>query len=801
MISDFKHAARLLWKSPALTVPAILVLAIGIGATTAVFSLVNSVLLRPLSYPHYERLFYVWENGLGYNRIQIPFEIYANWRERQQSFSDLSILCASYLVFKGESETEQLTGSYVSANYFSVVEISPLLGRYLTDAEDSPSSSVVVLSERIWRRVFHADPKILGRSIALGSRLFEVIGVAPDEMHEAVSWKADFYLSVYADPSKDSTMASGNHMYTCLGRLKPSVSSAQALTEVTGLLRAWKLHNPGKEGGMDAHLEPILDLSVSQYKPTFWLLCGAVGCVLLIACANVANLLFARSAGRLSEICVRLAIGASRRKIFCQLFAESLLLAALGAAAGALVSICLNGLVRTLAPADVPRFQQVSFDLNSFWFVILCTVATALLFGTLPAWKIANDTLPSDLKGRGFNSTPRQRIQAALVIGQLVIAATLMVSAGLLIRTFQGLQDNELGFDPHKLLLANIVLDETRYATRNSQISYWDRLLQKLGRLPGVHAVALNWNPPFYGDGPRNPFTIVGQPDPEPGKEPLSQEQIVSSNYFQAAGIGLKRGRLFDGRDISGSEPVVTIDEHLAQTYFPGQDALGREISDPPGNGRRRHWTIVGIVSSAHHDSMGDAPELAQTYYPVTQRTTYASTVLLRCEVPPESMIDPVRKAVLDLDPGQPVAGVTTMDKVLTNKLIARRLSMSIVTTLSCAALLLATVGLYGTLSHTVAQRGRELGIRVALGAQMSEIMRFVFYRGFRLVAIGAVLGSGCAWGTAQLIKSYLYGVTPTDPLSLGIAAAVLFVASFLACLLPAFRAVKIDPIRVLREE
>ncbi len=301
MLSDLKHAVRLLWKSPSLTVPAVLVLAIGIGATTAVFSLVNSVLLRPLPYQHCEELFYVWENGLGFNRIQIPFEIYTNWRDHQQSFSDLSLFVRSSLVLNGEGETQQLTGSYVSANFFSVLGIAPVLGRYLSNPEDSPESRVVVLSERIWRRVFHADPKVLGRSISLGGRLFEVIGIAPDQVNETAPWTADYYLSVYADPTKDLTMASGNHMYTCLGRLKPSASSDQALTEISSLLRDWKLINPGKEAGMNAWLEPMLDLSVSQYKPTFWLLGGAVGCVLLIACANVANLLFARSASRLSE--------------------------------------------------------------------------------------------------------------------------------------------------------------------------------------------------------------------------------------------------------------------------------------------------------------------------------------------------------------------------------------------------------------------------------------------------------------------------------------------------------------------
>jgi putative ABC transport system permease protein len=742
MISDLKHAVRLLWKSPALTVPAILVLAIGIGATTAVFSLVNSVLLRPLPYPHYERLFYVWENGLAFNRIQIPFEVYTNWRDRQQSFSDLSVLTASYLVLKEEGKTEQLTGSYISANYFSVLGNGPVLGRYQSQVEDSPGSRVVVLSERLWKRVFHADPTILGRSISLGGRLFDVIGIAPDQVNQAAPWTADFYLSIYADPSKELTMASGNHMYTCLGRLKPSATSDQALTEISSLLRAWKLVNPGKEGGMETHLEPMLDLSVSQYKPTFWLLGGAVGCVLLIACANVANLLFARSAGRLSEIRVRLAIGASRRRIFRQLLVESLLLAILGAAAGTLFSAWLNGLVRTLAPTDVQRFQQVSFDLNSFCFVIVCTVVTALLFGTLPAWKIASDTLPSDLKGRGFHSTPRQRIQSSLVIGQIVTAVTLLVSAGLLIRTFQNLQDNELGFDPHNLLMAEIILDESKYANSSSRLSYWDQLLQKVRRLPGVKAEALNWNPPFYGDGPRNPFTIVGQPDPEPGKEPISHQEIISPSYFQTIGISLKRGRLFDQSDVRASQPVVIIDERLAERYFPGQDPLGRQISDPPGNRERRHWTIVGIVSTAHHDGMGDAPELPQTYYPSAQQPPYAATVLLRCDGSPESMMETVEKAFLEVDPQQPITEVITMERVLANKLTARKLSMAIVTTLSGAALLLASVGLYAMLSHMVAQRKRELGIRVAVGAQLSHIIRFVLHRGLRLVAIGACSAS-----------------------------------------------------------
>jgi len=319
--------------------------------------------------------------------------------------------------------------------------------------------------------------------------------------------------------------------------------------------------------------------------------------------------------------------------------------------------------------------------------------------------------------------------------------------------------------------------------------------------LPGVDAAALNWNPPFYGGGPRNPFTIVGQPDPEPGKEPISQQQVVSTDYFQATGIGLQRGRLFDGRDIRGSQRVVIIDDHFAQRYFPGQDPVGREISDPPSSGERRHWTIVGVVSTARHDSMGDAPEFPQTYYPISQLPSSSAAILLRCDVSPESLIEPLRKAVLEVDPQQPVTEVTTMEKVLADKLTTRRLSTMIVTTLSGTALLLASVGLYAILSHTVARRKRELGIRMAMGAKTSDILMFVLYRALRLVGIGAAVGFGCALWATHLIQSELYSVTSTDALSLAAVALALVLASLLACWLPAQRALKLDPLQALREE
>lgn len=801
MLAAYRYAFRLLWKSPGFTLPAILVLGLGIGANTAIFSLFNGTLLRPLPYPSYTRLFYIWECGAGFSRLQIPFEIYSQWKDHQQSFSSLSIFVQSSAVFAGGRETEQLMGSYISADYFKVLGIAPIVGRYLNDTEDKPGSNVVVLSERIWRRLFNGNPGILGQSISLDNRSFLVIGVAPKSINEAVPWAADFYLSIYADAVKDRTMASGNHIYTCLARLKPKASTEQALIELSGLLHDWKSLNPGKDVAFDARMEPMLDFSVGQYKSTLWLLGGAVCCVLIIACANVANLLFAKSTGRLPELAIRLALGARRREIFAQLLAENFILAVLGAIPGVFFSMFLSRAIRTLAPVDAPRFQEVNFDFSSLLFVIACTIATALLFGTLPAWRSARDTLPSAMKAGVRQSASKQRIQAVLVIAQIVIASILLTSAGLLIRTFQTLQNTNLGFEPRNLLVAEIDLDETRYATDASMLSYWSRLLERVGGLPGVQAVALNWNPPFVGDGPRNPFTILGRPDPETGKEPFGQQQRVSSSYFSTMGIQLKQGRLFDGHDNLGSEDVVVIDEHLAQQYFPNQDPIGMKIGDAPQKRERRLWTIVGIVSTARHDSMGDEPETAQIYYPIAEQPTHGSELLVRCSLPPESLTEAVRRAVLEIDPLQPITQISTLEQALTNKLATRRLSMTVVTLLSCSALALATVGLYAILSYAVAQRRREIGIRIAIGARLGHIFTVVVGQGLRLIAIGTAIGLACSLLANCALRGFLYGVQPSDPLSFFVVTIVLTVSGLLACSLPALRAAKTDPIRALRDQ
>jgi putative ABC transport system permease protein len=810
-MNNLRYALRLLWKSPAFSIIAIATLALGIGANTAIFSVVNAVLLRPLPYPEPDRLYQLSETRPEFGEMSVAYPNYLDWRAAQHTFDDLSVYRRDDFNLTGNGEPETLHGAFVTASYFKVIGLAPKLGRVFSERDDlSGGANVVVLSEALWRRRFGADPGIIGRVLTLNFISYEVVGVMPATLTNPrnIDLYAPFgyYAQMRYLTQRDSHYAG----LFGIARLKKGVSIAQAQAEFGVISQGLEKQYPNSNAGNGVKFTQLLENTVGEYRETLWLLLGAVGFVLLIACANLASLQLARAAGRRKEIAVRAALGASRGRLLSQLLAESVLMAVIGGGLGLLLAVWGVDAVRALSPKDIPRFQQVRVDGVVLAFAALVSLGTGLLFGFFPAWKISRGDLNSALQeaGRGGTAGPgRQRSQALLVIGQVALACVLLTGAGLLLKSFAALQNVRLGFDPGHVLAIQIKLPGLKYRGNPNgpaeMAALYRRLLEQIAGLPGVRAVALSDNAPFgSGGGAQIAFAITGRPDPKPGEEPLAEEQEVSPDYFKAMGMALLRGRAFDAGDSLNKPSVVIIDEAFARKFFPGQNPLGQQINNLVRDRPRTQFTVVGVVPTALHDDLATAePKLVQAYFPTAQYPDVQNTLLVRSAGDPLALASAVRNAVLALDPDQPIFDVRSMDDRLAESLATRRLSVILVALFSGLALALAVIGIYGTLAYAVTQRTREIGIRLALGAQRAVVFRLILRRGMSLVGIGLGVGLAAALVFGRLLANFLYGVGARDPLTLAFVVFVLAAAALLACLLPARRATQVDPMVTLRSE
>jgi len=798
-----------LLKSPGFTVTTILILGLGIGANTAIFSLIDGVLLRPLPYPNANRLVRIFQPTQEIDQMQMAYSDYLDFRASQHSLQDLTLYYPDDFQIVGNGDPERIDGAYVSGSFFNVLGRSFLIGRPFGEAEDTAAASVVVLGDRIWRTRFHSDPRVIGTSIKLSGRSFQIIGVTPEQANEM--GQIDLYLPFSLNPLfTDVKSRRSGHMDNCIGRLKDGVTLQQAQAEFEVINQNLITRYPATSSGFGIRLVPLLESVVGDYSGTLWLLGGAVACLLAITCANAANLLLARARERKKEITIRAALGASRQRLLIQLLTESLVLALIGGGVGLLTSNWAIVLIKTLGPGNITRLQTISIDDSALIFIFALTLLTTLLFGLLPGLVISRASLTSALRDEGSRTgtagPERQRSQSILVIGQVALASVLLIGAGLLTRSFLALQTAPLGFDIHRVLTADIYLADTKYADDSQRKIFFDTLLDKVRHLPGVTEAGINDQLPFYR-GDFESLSIVGKPAPNRDQLPWMVRQIVSPGYFRVLKIPLLRGRLFDDRDQSGKENVVIINESIAQRFFPGEDPLGKQTEDL-GNllGKERHYfTIIGVVADVNHDS----PEIQETpfqiYYPYTQSaggfgTLKFATLVLRAEDDPHSAIMALRKAVATIDPDLPLSNVGSYGELIAKTFGTKRLAVTIVSLFSGAALLLAAIGLYAVLSYSLSQRTREIGVRMALGAQSSNIIGLITRQGLKIVGIGLVIGILAALALARLIASILYGVSASDPITLVASVLVLSLAGLLACLLPALRATRIDPITALKE-
>jgi putative ABC transport system permease protein len=832
-MNDLRFAIRQLFKNPAFTTIAILALGLGIGANTAIFSVVNAVLLRPLPYPEPDRLVLLREKTATFPNGSVSYPNYLDWRAGQRSFTDLALMrrdSYNFAVPGGQTAPERINGARVSFNYLSILGMKPLIGRDFVEADDTPGSApVVLIGENVWRTRFAGSQKVLGQQAMIDGVSREIIGVLPEAIK--TPRLSQIWVPLAELRADEGTLERGNHPgFSTLGRLKPGVSMTQANADLDTIATALEKQYPLSNTTRRVHLQGLLEAAVDEYRHNLNLLLGAVACVLLIACANVANLQLARALSRAKELAVRAALGASRWQLARQLLTESVFLAVFGAAAGVILAIWSLDAIIALCPPNIPRFQETRLDGAALLYTGLIALGAGILAGMWPAWRISRtDALSVVLHEAGTRGgsggLARQRARSALVITQVALAVVLLAGAGLTLKSFWHAQNAPINFDPHNILLTSIELSKARYERINEKGNrvwdddklrdFWERLLERVRVLPGVEAAAVGVNIPFDQNEWDSTFHITGTPKEEPGKEPSAEINIISPDYFKVMKMPILRGRAFGPENLPGDKHSrsVVIDQTFAQRFFPGRDPIGLHIDDTQRDGDKPGaepvgppFTIVGVVPRTRNEAAGEdnVEQLGfvHLYYHVSQFPIGGGMLMLRVlSGDPKALVSAVRREVQAVDPDQPIGPIETMEDNISQSLATRRLTMMLLGAFAGLALLLASVGLYGVMALSVTQRTRELGIRLALGAARADVFRLVMGQGVTLVSLGIGLGLLGAIAVSRALSSLLYGVGPLDFSALGIAIASLAFVALLACWLPARRATRVDPIEALRTE
>jgi putative ABC transport system permease protein len=815
LISHLRYTVRRLLKSPGFTATGILILGFGIGLNTAVFSLINSVILRPLAFPHSGQLAELFMPFQNEEYTAFDYPDFTDICAAQRSFESLAVFMTGEDNLTGQGAAERIDGSFVSANMFKLTGLPFILGRpFSADEDRSGGPRVVVLSERFWKRRFNADPKIIGAMLTISGRPLEVIGVAPAQAFE---WApVDVYIPMHLARGVDF-QSRAEHYFNCIGRLHHGVSPSKAQLELENIHQALVKQYPDTDKGYRIRVAPLLSVQTELFAPTLWLLGAAVGCLFLIAVANILSLVLARAFERRREISIRAALGASRRRIVVELLVEGALLSSLGAALGLLIAFWATDIISLLCrDQDLGRFQQIRFDQTSMLFFVGITALSSLLFGLCPFWSLTRTNLGSTLKEEAGSTTTlgrnRQRTQTALVIGQVAFACVLVIGASLLARSFQKILTVPIGFNPDHLLTTRFALTGKKYGLGNDVgpdaiaphkgeiVSFFDTLLERAKSLPGVAAVALNSLPPFEGFF-SDPFYVKGSSESEPGQTPVSATQAISVDYFRTLQIPLLAGREFNAGDRIGGQPVVIIDDAIAKRFFPRGSPIGKQIDfgGELSGYKRVSYSIVGVVGHVQQYT-ADRPQPGfQAYFPCSQLPSNNQCLLLRTHLDPHELVPEVRKLFAAMDPDVLVAEVKTYDDLVGQLSATRRLGVLLTSLFSGSALFLSSVGLYGVLAYSVSQRVREIGIRIALGAQATNILRLIIRHGLKILGTGLVIGILSALFLSRYIQSLLFGVSSNDPISFGLAVLVLAVTGLLACLLPALRAMRTDPIVVLK--
>ena len=804
---DLVYSVRMLLKRPSLTFLAIIAIGLGIGANTTIFSVVNTVLLKPLPYEHPEQLLLLSTEQRnqaldGRGSFSVPDLV-----DVQQSATTLEYVATEQqtgtIITEG-GDPERLIGAAVSADYFPLLRVKPVLGRTFTRDEDKPgAASVVLLSHGLWQRRFGGDPNIIGREIDLGGKT-TVIGIMPAGFEYPITDETqDFWEPIFSATFMTKTMREerANRFLQVFGRLKPGVTIPQAIAELDLLSRQVEQQYPQSSTNIIFNAVSIHEEMTRDYRTALFVMLGAVGLVLLIACANVANLLLARAAARQKEVAIRMALGASRRRIAGQLLTESVLLSLTGGVVGLLLASWGLELLALYGPADVPRLRDISLDRYVLLFTFSVATLTGILFGLAPALQASKPDPGNMLKegGRGLTHSASNRMRSALIVSEVALSLMLLVGAGLLINSFWRLLQTDAGFDPKGVLALDIPLSRTTYPKPEQRSAAFEQLIARMKTVPGVRDVSVVSNVPLTDLDVELSFQVEGREPYKPGEEATADYTVAGSDYFRTMNIAVQRGRVFTDHDTANSPAVLIVSEAFVKRYFPNEDPIGRRIVFDGSNKTARE--IVGVVADVHRNGLdlGVQPEMYVSYI---QRPERRMNLVMRTEMRDASQLAAAARAeVKAFDPNQIIWRVQTLEQLLGTSVAPRRFNMLLLGIFAGVALVLAAVGLYGVMSYSVSWRTHEIGIRMALGAKRADVLRLVVRQGMTMTLIGLALGLVGAFSMSRVIAGLLHGVSAKDPLTFTVVSVVLLGVALLACFIPARRATRVDPIVALRSE
>ena len=798
---DIRYGLRLIRKNPGFSAIVVLTLAVGIGANTAIFSVVNAVMLRSLPFGDPDRLVRINESNpeRGWPIFGVSHPNFLDWRERNQTFTAMAATSGISPNIGTAPQVEVVRGSAVTVDFLTVLGETPLIGRNFLPEEDKPGGNtrVVILTYGSWQRRFGGDPGVLGKTLTINDNAFTIVGV----LRESFGWGTGANFELLVPLAPDPQRSRGDHRLLVIGKLKEGVSREQALADMNTIAAQLAEQYPDSNKGWLVGGQSFYDwLIPEQIRRSLLLFLGAVGIVLLIACSNVANLMLARANARQKEISIRIALGAGRRRIGSQLLVESLSLAMISGVVGLGVAWLAMKALRAMDPGDVPRLDELSMDVRVLGFSVLISLLTGILFGLAPAIHAARTNLNEMLKEGGRSVTGgrlRQRIRSMLVTVEVGLSVALLVSAGLLLRSFWRLQDVSPGFKPDHLLTMRVNLPRNRYPENPRAWGFYKRFLEEVGALPGVESVAVSSGLPMSGGGTAGEVRVEGRPAAD-GTQASADWRVVSPGYFHAMGIPL-RGREFEERDNNDAPQVTIISEEMARRYWPDEDPIGKSVTLMSFG--RTPFTVIGVAGNVRTVALeSDSNPMTYTSTPFAASWNPMNLVI-RTSGDPASQVAAVRSQLASIDPNIPVYEVRTMDEIVAGTLGSRRFTMFLLAVFAGVALLLACVGLFAVMAYLVSQRTHEIGVRLALGARPGDVFRLVIGRGMTLAAAGSALGLGGAWAIGRFIESMLYQVKPTDPITLASAPVVLLVVALLACYVPARRAMKVDPMVALRYE
>jgi len=815
MKQDLKYALRVLLKNPLVTAVALLTLALGIGANTAIFSVLNAVVLRPLPYADPDRLVVVWETIAGNDRRSAAPGNFTDWRAQNKTFSDLAATFYGNFNLTADGPPERINGATVTSNLMSTLGVSARLGRTFQPEDDEHQDQrLAILSDALWQRRFGGARDIAGKTISIDESSYIVVGVMPPGFKYPVQselWvlgrdRSAVSMSLISQfPKNDWSHERDAHFISAVGRLKPGITLSQAQSDIAGIAQRLEHDFPATNAGLGSSVIPLHTQIVGNVKTLLSILLGAVAFVLLIACTNVASLLLARASQRDRELAIRRAVGASRFRLVRQLLTESVVLSFLGGLAGLGLSVWAVSLFIKLSPGDIPRLEEASVDLRLLGFTLMVSMLTGIAFGLWPALHATGGSLNQSLKDAGSKASEgkrRRRSRNVLIVTELALAQVLLIGAGLLIVSYYRASRIDPGFNADHVLSAKIAPSAKKYPDPKSRVSFYSQVIEQLQTLPGVSSVGMVMNLPLSGASMNRGFKVEGRPEPKPDENVAMDYQVVNSDYFATLEIPIVRGRGLTEQDNETAPRVIVINEAMAHAFWPNEDPVGKRMAIGESSKDTSWRTIVGVVGSVRHAGLTEEPvPCAFIDYRQDLESWSRMAFVMKTSTEPSSLTSTVRSSLVAIDPQQPVYAIEPLEKLIEGSVAPRKFVMSLIGSLAFVALALALVGIYSVISFSVSERTREIGIRMALGAKRRDVLRMILSQGMRVSAVGIVMGLAIALGLTRLLRTLLFEVSATDPITFGLVAMTMSLIALMACYLPARRATRVDPLVALRDE